>query len=130
MKVCVETSFAAAHFLPGHSKCGHIHGHTYKVRATIDGKIGDNGMVVDFGKVKHALRLWDHDSLNFNEARDQKIEYYIPRKQKVLLFPTVENLALFFVEELIELGSFETVEVTVWETDACSATVKKLGVKH
>lgn len=131
MKVCVETSFSAAHFIPGHAKCGKMHGHNYKVRAEIEGKVNkDGGMVVDFGKVKEVLRRFDHQTLNFDEARDQKIEYYTADRQKVMLCPTAENLALYFLEDLIKLGSFETVEVTIWETEDCSVTVKELGVKR
>jgi len=131
MKVCIETSFSAAHFIPRHHKCGKMHGHNYKVKATIEGKVNTKtGMVVDFGKVKEVLRRFDHQTLNFDEAEDQKIEYYTVSRQKVMLCPTAENLALYFVEDLIELGSFETVEVTIWETEDCSVTVGNLGVKQ
>lgn len=131
MKVCVETKFSAAHYLPGHKKCGKMHGHNYKVRAEIEGKVDEKtGMVVDFGKVKEVLRRFDHQTLNFKEERGSKVEYYMAHKQKVLVCPTAENLALYFVTDLIELGSFNTVEITIWETDDCSVTVKKLGVRH
>jgi len=131
MKVCVETSFSAAHFIPGHKKCGRMHGHNYKVRAKIEGKVDEKtGMVVDFGKVKEVLRRFDHQTLNFEEREGDKVEYYMTHKQKILLCPTAENLALYFMEDLIKLGSFETVEVTIWETEDCSVTVKELGVKR
>lgn len=130
MKVCVETSFSAAHFIPGHLKCGEMHGHNYKVKAIIEGEVDKKtGMVVDFGKVKEVLKRFDHQTLNFEERRGSKVEYYMDHKQKVLLCPTAENLALYFVKDLIELGSFETVEVTIWETEDCSVTVEELGVK-
>jgi len=130
MKVCVETSFSAAHFIPGHLKCGRMHGHNYKVKATIEGRVNEKtGMVVDFGKVKEVLRRFDHQTLNFEKGEYDNVKHYMAHKQKVLLYPTAENLALYFVEDLIGLGSFETVEVTVWETEDCSVTVKKLGIK-
>ncbi len=131
MKVCVETGFSAAHFIPGHLKCGEMHGHNYRVKAEIEGKVNEKtGMVVDFGKVKEVLRRFDHQTLNVKESEFDNVKHYMAHKQKVLLCPTAENLALYFVEDLIELGSFETVEVTVWETEECSTTVKKLGVKR
>jgi len=131
MKVCVETSFSAAHFIPGHFKCGHMHGHDYKVKTTIEGKVDEKtGMVVDFGKVKEVLRRFDHQTLNVEESERANVKHYMAHKQKILLCPTAENLALYFIEDLIGLGSFEMVEVTVWETEDCSVTVKKLGVKR
>lgn len=115
MKVCIETRFKAAHYLKGQKKCSHIH--NYGVKATIEGKVGVGGMVVDFGEVKKVLRQFDHTTLNDAKAFDSEI-------------PTAENLVLYFVEDLIELGSFETVEVTIWETEDCSVTVKELGVRR
>jgi 6-pyruvoyltetrahydropterin/6-carboxytetrahydropterin synthase len=41
--------FSAAHFLVTHVKCGHIHGHNYRVRVGVLGETDDSGMLVDFG---------------------------------------------------------------------------------
>ena len=67
MKIGVTEYIDCAHFLPGHLKCGAVHGHTYKVELTIEGKT-ENGMVVDFADLKHAVRevlgVYDHRSWN------------------------------------------------------------------
>jgi 6-pyruvoyltetrahydropterin/6-carboxytetrahydropterin synthase len=66
----VEDSFAAAHFLTDyHGKCERLHGHNYKVRAFAKGEeLGPGGMLLDFGRLKSALRSeisgLDHSNLN------------------------------------------------------------------
>lgn len=48
--------FAASHLVPHHPKCGRLHGHTYAIHCRLEGPVPDNGMVLDFGVVKKALR--------------------------------------------------------------------------
>lgn len=53
------TNFSSAHFLSMeeisekdnikiYGKCCNLHGHNYKLKVTISGKVGANGMVVNF----------------------------------------------------------------------------------
>ena len=51
MKLGVSEFVDCAHFLPGHAKCGQLHGHTYKVDVAIEGD-HSKGMVVDFADLK------------------------------------------------------------------------------
>ena len=72
MRVFKEFSFEAAHRLPnvpdGH-KCARLHGHSFQVRVTVDGAVGERtGWVMDFADLKAAFgpvyeRL-DHRYLN------------------------------------------------------------------
>ena len=57
-----EIRFEAAHYLPGHGKCGYIHGHTYVIRdLRIKVEETDSlGISIDFGAIKEALRFFDH----------------------------------------------------------------------
>src|SRR5215467_5465232 len=55
MKLGVTEYVDCAHFLPGHPKCGRLHGHTYKVEVTIEGQPKD-GMIIDFADLKQTLR--------------------------------------------------------------------------
>jgi 6-pyruvoyltetrahydropterin/6-carboxytetrahydropterin synthase len=48
--------FSAAHAIPGHPKCGRLHGHTYAVHCVVHGDAGAEEMVFDFGVVKRHLR--------------------------------------------------------------------------
>lgn len=72
MRLFKEFSFEAAHRLPnvpdGH-KCARLHGHSFQVRVTVDGPVGERtGWVMDFADLKAAFgpvyeRL-DHRYLN------------------------------------------------------------------
>ena len=72
MRIYKDFTFEAAHWLPevpdGH-KCKRLHGHSYKVRITVSGPVGDKtGWVDDFGVIKDAfsplLESLDHVCLN------------------------------------------------------------------
>jgi len=67
LTVTKEFNFCAAHYLEGHSLCGQMHGHNYRVLVTLQG--GDReDMVVDFGDVKTEVgpivEQLDHTVLN------------------------------------------------------------------
>ncbi len=70
MLISKDFTFDAAHFLTRyHGKCEHLHGHTYKLRVTVEGKVQENGLVLDFGILKkivkeQVLNKYDHRSLN------------------------------------------------------------------
>jgi 6-pyruvoyltetrahydropterin/6-carboxytetrahydropterin synthase len=59
--------FSACHFIPGHEKCSKLHGHSYIVRARLEGEVADSGMVMDFVDIKKALKViaeeMDHKTL-------------------------------------------------------------------
>ncbi|HHT75514.1 MAG TPA: 6-pyruvoyl tetrahydropterin synthase family protein [Methanomassiliicoccaceae archaeon] len=48
--------FSASHFIPGHDKCGRLHGHSYVLHLALHGDMGDNGMIMDFVDLKKALK--------------------------------------------------------------------------
>ena len=107
--ITYESSFEAAHFLPGHSKCGEIHGHSYKVLVTLDSEhLNAQGMVMDFNELKNLLDpiLPDHKLLN--EIYD--------------FHPTAENLAAYFYTALKRHIPDLLAEVEVRETERGSAS--------
>ena len=105
--------FDAAHFLPSHTKCGRMHGHTYTVEVTVTGPLNDRGMVIDFhtlGKIiqEEIIDKCDHQVLN----------------EVLPIIPTAKNLAVYFVQRLrerIESPHFVS-SVRVWETPDSYAT--------
>ena len=78
MKLGTTHHIDCAHFLPGHPKCGQLHGHTYKVEVVIEGENKD-GMVIDFADMKEGVQkvLNDYDHKSLNDFLD---------------YPSVENI--------------------------------------
>lgn len=113
MKVFKEFSFEAAHSLPylpeGH-KCRNVHGHSYKVRVTVEGDIDPHtGMVCDYARISQhfeelIFRFLDHK--NLNDVTGLEIS-------------TSENLAIWIWKRL-RLG-IPVTEVLVRETATAGA---------
>jgi 6-pyruvoyltetrahydropterin/6-carboxytetrahydropterin synthase len=86
MRLGITEHIDCAHFLPGHAKCGQVHGHTYKVEVVVEGEPKD-GMVLDFADLKAEVRavLGRYDHRNWNDF---------------LAFPSVENICALLQGEL------------------------------
>lgn len=100
MKLGVIEYIDCAHYLPGHTKCGTLHGHTYRVELTIEGE-NKTGMIIDFGDLKSLLRetlgIYDHKSFN-----------------DFLKYPSVENICEMIHQKLSE-HLHMPFAVRVWE---------------
>ena len=81
MRVGREFHIDSSHVLPGHPKCGVMHGHTYRIEVLVEGP-DDAAMVLDFDELREVVDAFlehlDHHHLN-----------------EVLDMPTVENLARY-----------------------------------
>ena len=117
-KLRVTSEFSAAHNLREYKgKCEALHGHNWKVEVVIAAKNANRqGLVVDFHEIKNmvkaALEELDHNYLN-------QLDYF--KKHN----PTSENLAKYIFDEIkaqIPSKKIRLQEVTVWESDQCSAT--------
>jgi 6-pyruvoyltetrahydropterin/6-carboxytetrahydropterin synthase len=88
MRLGVTEYIDCAHLLPGHPKCGQLHGHTYRVRVIVEGRMKD-GMVLDFAELKGRIRavLARYDHRHWNDFMD---------------FPTVENICERLAREIGE----------------------------
>ena len=105
MRLYKDFSFEAAHRLPnvpdGH-KCARLHGHSFQVRVTVHGPVGDRtGWVMDFADLKAAFQpvheRLDHRYLNEIDGLDN---------------PTSENLARWIWRELrVGLPGLSEIEV-------------------
>ncbi len=51
-----KITFSATHIIPGHQKCGRLHGHDYAINAAVFGVVGVGGVIVDFISLKEFLR--------------------------------------------------------------------------
>jgi len=103
----VELYFSSAHFLRGYKgKCEGLHGHNWKVEASVEAKNPDkSGMVMDFKDLKmelnRILERLDHKCLNdltpFKKVNptSENIAQYIYHRLK----PAVRSLKLITVWE-------------------------------
>jgi 6-pyruvoyltetrahydropterin/6-carboxytetrahydropterin synthase len=100
MKLGVIEYIDCAHYLPGHKKCGILHGHTYRVEIIIEGE-NKTGMILDFGDLKALLRetlgMYDHRCFN-----------------DFLEYPSVENICEM-IHQKLEAQLSMPCTVRVWE---------------
>jgi 6-pyruvoyltetrahydropterin/6-carboxytetrahydropterin synthase len=119
--------FVAGHFLPSIEKCNRLHGHNYALLLEIEGETEEDGIVIDFTKVKEAagqiVKKLDHRMLlpsggssmtvrasasSFNVQFNGK-EYLFPVADVVVLpvdNVSAEKLASYFADELLGSGIF------------------------
>ena len=83
ISVTKKFTFEAAHTLPYHEgKCKNLHGHSYRLEVSVIGPRDPQGMVIDFGNLKKAVKEAVIDKLDHSYLND------------VLAFnPTAENMA-------------------------------------
>ena len=113
--LCVETEFAAAHFLSSyHGKCEKLHGHNYRVRLWVRGaELDETGMVADFTLLKKALKdavsPLDHSNMNEmevfkNNPSAERVAGYIFKRINTLL-PELGVKVLPFAVDVFETST-------------------------
>ena len=136
-----EQSFDSAHFLAGyHGKCANIHGHRWKVIATIKSEKlledpQNKGMVTDFGDlkkdVKSMVNYYDHALIIENGTmREQSLNSLKEDGFRIIevdFRPTAENFSAFFYKIIKDKG-YNVKSSTVYETPNNSATYEESGV--
>ncbi|MFW6064979.1 MAG: 6-pyruvoyl trahydropterin synthase family protein [Candidatus Natronoplasma sp.] len=141
-------TFSASHILPGHEKCGRIHGHNYAIHVRISGEPSESGLVYDFLPIKEKLReiadRLDHRILiasGMEGLTTKKDEVRIEIGDKRYVFPeedtlildidqmTTEQLANYLLEKVIEELDFpekvNSVEIGVDESRGQGAWARK-----
>ena len=110
-KLDLEHTFSAAHQLTNayDEKCNaSLHGHNWRVKVIIKTNELQNGMVIDFTKVKDIINKLDHKNLN-----------------EILEFePTAENLSKYLHTNILAETRkvIAEVSVTIWEGEKASIT--------
>jgi len=142
--------FSAAHFIIGHKKCEHLHGHNWRVGVIVEGKLDERGLVVDFLELKQLLKRlcdgYDHRLLmpakslfiqRLSEGKNIRLsihgrEFEFPAEDVVWLpavNTTVEELARVIADEVVRnLSAYPNVErikVLVEECPGESATEER-----
>jgi len=141
--------FSACHLIPGHDKCGRLHGHAYIIRLVLQGELGERSMVMDFVTLKKALRgiadELDHHILLPGNCPHMKIqvgeEISVKVKGKSYVFPaedviildaeesSAEEIARVILEMLLQKVEFpknvRSIEIGVDEELGQSAWVSR-----
>ena len=93
MIIFKEFTFEAAHKLPlvpATHKCSNLHGHSFKVRVSVDGSLNELGWVMDFSELKKICAPYidqlDHSYLNEIDGLEN---------------PTSENIAIWFWNNIV-----------------------------
>jgi 6-pyruvoyltetrahydropterin/6-carboxytetrahydropterin synthase len=113
-EITVKGSFCGAHSLRYYrGKCEALHGHNWRVEATVYGnKLGKTGMLLDFtvlkARLEKVISALDHKHLN-------EIPFF--KKQN----PTSENIARYIHSGLMPLIR-KKMTVSVEETDSSRAS--------
>ncbi len=116
MLISKEFKFDAAHNLVHyHGKCEKLHGHTYKLRVTLEGTPDKEGIVFDFAELKKIV----------NELAVSKLDHsYI---NETIKQPSAENIALWIwnrIEEPLKGPNYHLYEVRIWETETSFVTYR------
>jgi 6-pyruvoyltetrahydropterin/6-carboxytetrahydropterin synthase len=127
--------FSACHFIPGHEKCSKLHGHSYIVRARLEGDVADNGMVMDFVDIKKALKKiadeMDHKTLLPRNTDNVKVtekakevevltcgKRYVFPKEDVLILDidttTAEEMSRLMAKRLLSVVKFPKNVKKMW----------------
>jgi 6-pyruvoyltetrahydropterin/6-carboxytetrahydropterin synthase len=134
-----EVQLDVGHRVPDHgSKCRNLHGHRYRVVLAVEGAPidergnGEDGMVIDFGRMADALTQLVHDpydhGLILADYDTDLLAALRPFGFKVIAVPfppTAERLAEMWANVLAKRLSTQGIvlhSLTVWETPNSSAT--------
>lgn len=143
--VTKEITIAMGHSVTNHSsKCRGLHGHDYKIIATVNGEVikttgsSDEGMVIDFGDLKKTMmdvidRYYDHGFVIYDqdpraELLEEATELWSFEKERfhlVPFIPTAENLAEHWYyllgNALLSQYGIQLLYLQVYETPTSSA---------
>lgn len=83
-------TFSACHVIPGHEKCGRLHGHTYAIHARIYGSQNRDMIIMDFLQIKSVLR-------SISESLDHKV--ILPEKSSLMTVDVGKEVEVKFAKK-------------------------------
>lgn len=116
------------HRLPFHNGgCKNIHGHSYRMRVVVEGRLDEHGMVMDYFDMKQIIdplvESLDHSFLCDHNDREM-LAFFAATPLKHVVVPfhtTAENLSQWFLEKIAELlkgyENILSVSVRIHETE-------------
>ncbi|MGQ0521129.1 MAG: 6-carboxytetrahydropterin synthase QueD [Actinomycetota bacterium] len=110
-RVTKSFTFEAAHQLPWHAgRCRRLHGHGYRLEVTVEGPLGEHGVVVDFDDLKAVVQ---------REVVDRYDHAYL---NDLLDNPTAELIAADAWKRL-EAAGVAPARIRLWETPTSSVEI-------
>jgi 6-pyruvoyltetrahydropterin/6-carboxytetrahydropterin synthase len=117
MLISKEFKFDSAHNLVNYKgKCENLHGHTYRLRVTLKGEPIEDGMIMDFTKLKQVVEDSVIDKLDHSYLND------------IIEQSTAENIAQWIWDELspkFNLANCSLYEIRLWETENSFVTIRE-----
>ncbi|RPJ40996.1 MAG: 6-carboxytetrahydropterin synthase [Candidatus Latescibacterota bacterium] len=108
MRVSRDFGFEAAHRLPDYGgRCEALHGHSWKLRVTVEAPVGPNGLAFDFLELEREVRAKVLARLEHSYLND------------IIEVPSAENLAVWAWGALARLP---LAEIMIWESADCVVT--------
>lgn len=128
MKIAKEFIWEMGHRLPEHfGKCKNIHGHSYKMIVELEGKVNEQGLVMDFYDLKKIVEPivenLDHSFMVFSGDGEviSFLEKLNSKKTVVGFHSTVENIAGYILAEICKAEfppNISVMRVKVCETQS------------
>jgi len=119
-KIIIEIPFRAGHRLlpPYKGKCNNVHGEGYTaiIEFTSD-KLDENGMVLDFGKIKKQVKEWideNWDHTYICHYKDSIAQILMNEHMRVFTMdnnPTAENMAKYLFTKMEAIGNVTKVGI-------------------
>ena len=111
MIIYKDFTFEAAHKLllvPETHKCSKLHGHSFKVRISVEDELNDLGWVIDYADIKSAcepvIEVLDHSYLNEVPGLDNPTSENIARWLWDAIKPKLTILSEIEVKETCNTG--------------------------
>jgi 6-pyruvoyltetrahydropterin/6-carboxytetrahydropterin synthase len=126
MKIAKEFRWEMGHRLPEHfGQCKNIHGHSYKMMVEFEGKIDEQGMIIDYYDVEKIINpiieKLDH-AFMVNKNDKVVIEFLKKMKSKKVVVDfqsTAENICVYILNEVKKTDlpkNVKAIKVRVYET--------------
>lgn len=123
VRLSKEFTFDSAHHLHEYDgACHRLHGHTYRLQVSMEGKPNDIGIVIDFSEMKRIV----------TERIIKPIDHHYLNDVLPPMNTTAENMVVWIYEQLQQALLAERLsprvvvaEVKLWETPSSYAMVDK-----
>ena len=126
MKIAKEFRWEMGHRLPEHfGQCKNIHGHSYKMLVEFEGKLDEQGMVIDYYDVEKIINpIIEHLDHAFMVNKNDKVvieflEKMNSKKVVVDFQSTAENICTYLLNEVRQASlpkNVTKIKVRVYET--------------